>query len=114
MHVFTVNYEYVFLVLTIRYITVLVEMTRFESTRQGKLIASQMLDVTIRVKEVRPFSVRQMVMPTFNLAAQIGYTIFTMCSYSEYIQFLLTVNYNSVLCKLFCTSYTFCAKYYCT
>ena len=43
----------------------LVEMTRFESTRQGKLIASQMLDVTIRVKEVRPFSVRQMVSPTF-------------------------------------------------
>ena len=39
----------------------LVEMTRFESTGQGKLIASQMLDVTIRVKEVRPFSVRQMV-----------------------------------------------------
>ena len=44
-----------------RYITVLVEMTRFESTGQGKLIASQMLDVTIRVKEVRSFSVRQMV-----------------------------------------------------
>ena len=97
MHVFTVNYEYVFLVLTIRYITVLVEMTRFESTRQGKLIASQMLDVTIRVKEVRPFSVRQMVMPTFDLAAQIGYTIFTMCSYLEYIQFLYIMQ---VLCKL--------------
>ena len=36
-------------------------MTRFEGTRHGKLIASQMLDVTIRVKDVRPFSVRQMV-----------------------------------------------------
>ena len=25
-----------------------------------------------------------------------------------------TVNYNSVLCKLFCTSCKFCANYYCT
>ena len=36
-------------------------MTRFEGTRHGKLIASQMLDVTIRVKDIRPFAVRQMV-----------------------------------------------------
>jgi len=44
-----------------RYITCLVEMTKFESTRHGKVIANQMLDVTIRVKDVRPFSVKQMV-----------------------------------------------------
>ena len=44
-----------------RYITVLVEMTQFEGTRHGKLIASEILNVTIRVKDVRPFSVRQMV-----------------------------------------------------
>ena len=44
-----------------RYITVLVEMTRFEGTRQGHLIAGQMLDVTIRVRDVRPFAVKQMV-----------------------------------------------------
>ena len=51
-----------FLMLCIcRYITVLVEMTKFEGTRHGKMIASQMLDVTIRVKDVRPFAVRQMV-----------------------------------------------------
>ena len=49
------------IIIFVRYITVLVEMTRFEGTRHGKLIASQMLDVTIRVKDVRPFSVRQMV-----------------------------------------------------
>jgi AP-3 complex subunit delta-1 len=42
------------------YITVLVEMTRFDGTRHGGLIASQLLDVTIRVKDVRPFSVKQM------------------------------------------------------
>jgi AP-3 complex subunit delta-1 len=42
------------------YITVLVEMTRFEGTRQGHLIAGQMLDVTIRVRDVRPFAVKQM------------------------------------------------------
>jgi AP-3 complex subunit delta-1 len=40
---------------------VLVEMTKFEGTRHGKLIASQMLDVSIRVKGVRPFAIRQMV-----------------------------------------------------
>ena len=44
-----------------RYITVLVEMTRFEGTRQGHLIAGQMLDVTVRVRDVRPFAVKQMV-----------------------------------------------------
>ena len=44
-----------------RYITVLVEMTKFEGTHYGKKIAAQMLDVTIRVKDVRPFAVRQMV-----------------------------------------------------
>ena len=44
-----------------RYITVLVEMTKFEGTRSGKQIAAQMLDITIRVKTVRPFAVRQMV-----------------------------------------------------
>lgn len=38
----------------------LVEMTKFEGTRHGKQIAAQMLDVTIRVKDVRPFAVRQM------------------------------------------------------
>ena len=45
----------------VRYITCLVEMTKFEGTRHGKLIASQTLDVTIRVKDVQPFSVKQMV-----------------------------------------------------
>ena len=45
----------------VRYITCLVEMTKFEGTRHGKLIANQMLDVTIRVKDVRPFAVKQMV-----------------------------------------------------
>lgn len=44
-----------------RYITVLVEMTKFEGTRHGKMVAAQMLDVTIRVKDVRPFAVKQMV-----------------------------------------------------
>ena len=48
-------------VMCLRYITVLVEMTRFEGTRHGKKIAAQMLDVAIRVKDARPFAVRQMV-----------------------------------------------------
>lgn len=50
-----------------RYITVLVEMTKFEGTHYGKKIAAQMLDVTIRVKDVRPFAVRQMVRKAFRV-----------------------------------------------
>ena len=44
-----------------RYVSVMVELTRIEGTRHGKLIASQMLDVAIRVQAVRPFIVGQMV-----------------------------------------------------
>jgi len=44
-----------------RYVTVLVELTRIEGTKHGRLIASQMLDVAIRVQAVRPFVVVQMV-----------------------------------------------------
>ncbi|XP_064604156.1 AP-3 complex subunit delta-1-like isoform X2 [Liolophura sinensis] len=42
------------------YVSVLVELTRMEGTRHGKLIASQMLDVAIRVAAIRPFAVSQM------------------------------------------------------
>ncbi|CAH1773291.1 unnamed protein product, partial [Owenia fusiformis] len=42
------------------YVSVLVELTRLEGTRHGKIIASQMLDVAIRVQAIRPFAVAQM------------------------------------------------------
>uniref|UniRef100_A0A1A7X7S9 AP-3 complex subunit delta-1 n=1 Tax=Iconisemion striatum TaxID=60296 RepID=A0A1A7X7S9_9TELE len=42
------------------YISILVELTRLEGTRHGHLIASQMLDVAIRVKAIRIFAVAQM------------------------------------------------------
>ncbi|XP_056614470.1 AP-3 complex subunit delta-1 isoform X2 [Triplophysa dalaica] len=42
------------------YISILVELTRLEGTRHGHLIASQMLDVAIRVKAIRCFAVAQM------------------------------------------------------
>uniref|UniRef100_A0A8C5AXT3 Adaptor related protein complex 3 subunit delta 1 n=1 Tax=Gadus morhua TaxID=8049 RepID=A0A8C5AXT3_GADMO len=42
------------------YISILVELTRLEGTRHGHLIASQMLDVAIRVKAIREFAVAQM------------------------------------------------------
>ncbi|XP_066551278.1 AP-3 complex subunit delta-1 isoform X1 [Amia ocellicauda] len=42
------------------YISILVELTRLEGTRHGHLIASQMLDVAIRVKAIRSFAVSQM------------------------------------------------------
>ncbi|XP_035379253.1 AP-3 complex subunit delta-1 isoform X5 [Electrophorus electricus] len=44
------------------YISILVELTRLEGTRHGHLIASQMLDVAIRVKAIRGFAVAQMAM----------------------------------------------------
>uniref|UniRef100_UPI00358E5B4D AP-3 complex subunit delta-1 isoform X2 n=1 Tax=Myxine glutinosa TaxID=7769 RepID=UPI00358E5B4D len=42
------------------YVSVLVELTRAEGTRHGKIIAAQLLDVAIRVRAVRPFAVMQM------------------------------------------------------
>lgn len=48
------------LYLSDRYISILVELTRLEGTRHGHLIASQMLDVAIRVKAIRGFAVAQM------------------------------------------------------
>ncbi|KAL3868900.1 hypothetical protein ACJMK2_041656 [Sinanodonta woodiana] len=49
---FVTNFEW--------YVSVLVELTRMEGTRHGRLIASQMLDVAIRVEAIRPFAVLQM------------------------------------------------------
>ena len=43
------------------YVSILVELTRIEGTRHGKMIASQMLDVAIRVQAIRPFATGQMV-----------------------------------------------------
>lgn len=42
------------------YITVLIELTHVPTTRHGKLISSQLMDVIVRVKVVRPFGVRNM------------------------------------------------------
>ncbi|WAR24147.1 AP3D1-like protein [Mya arenaria] len=42
------------------YVSILVELTRMEGTRHGRLIAAQMLDVAIRVQAIRPFSIAQM------------------------------------------------------
>lgn len=49
-------------------------MTKFEGTRHGKLIAAQMLDVTIRVKDVRPFAIRQMATILENTHLFVGST----------------------------------------
>ena len=42
------------------YISVLVELTRMEGIKHGSLLASQMMDVAIRVESIRPFTVTQM------------------------------------------------------
>ena len=45
----------------LRYIDCLVQLSSIENTKHGKLIASQMLDVTIRVKAVRSYAVTKLV-----------------------------------------------------
>ncbi|XP_044014482.1 AP-3 complex subunit delta-1 isoform X2 [Aphidius gifuensis] len=41
------------------YISVLVDLTRMEGTKHGQLVATQLLDVTIRVQAIRKYSVQQ-------------------------------------------------------
>ncbi|TGZ49560.1 AP-3 complex subunit delta-1 [Temnothorax longispinosus] len=41
------------------YISVLVELTRMEGTKHGPLVATQLLDVTIRVQAIRKYAVQQ-------------------------------------------------------
>ncbi len=40
------------------------ELARTQSTNQSELIASQLMDVIIRVKVVRPYGVNSMVSPS--------------------------------------------------
>ncbi|XP_046474561.1 AP-3 complex subunit delta-1 isoform X1 [Neodiprion pinetum] len=41
------------------YISILVELTRMEGTKHGQLVATQLLDVAIRVQAIRNFAVQQ-------------------------------------------------------
>lgn len=49
------------------YVSVLVELTRMQGTRHGKLLSSQLLDVAIRVESIRPFMVKQMAILIDNM-----------------------------------------------
>ncbi|GLH07566.1 AP-3 complex subunit delta-1 [Gryllus bimaculatus] len=44
------------------YVSVLVELTRMEGSQHGHLVATQMLDVAIRVQAIRHFTVQQMAL----------------------------------------------------
>lgn len=54
------------------YISILVELTRIEGTKHGHLIASQMLDVAIRVKAIQPFACKQMAQLLENTHLLVG------------------------------------------
>lgn len=54
------------------YVSVLVELTRIEGTKHGLTIASQMLDVAVRVQAVRAFSVSQMAVLLDNTHLLVG------------------------------------------
>ena len=58
------------------YISVLVELTRMEGTSHGPLVASQMMDVSIRVESARAFAVSQMsllVSKHFTIARSLNF-----------------------------------------
>lgn len=58
-----------------RYVSVLVELTRMEGSQHGLLVASQVMDVAIRVQAIREFAVQQMELLLVNsqfLAAGCG------------------------------------------
>ncbi|XP_022087832.1 AP-3 complex subunit delta-1-like isoform X2 [Acanthaster planci] len=61
---YIVNFEW--------YVSILVELTRIEGTKHGHLIASQMLDVAIRVKAIRSFAVQQMAKLLENTSLLVG------------------------------------------
>lgn len=42
--------------------SVLVDLSHMEGLRQGSIVASQLMDVAIRVPAIRPFSVEQMAL----------------------------------------------------
>ncbi|XP_063712442.1 AP-3 complex subunit delta-1-like isoform X2 [Symsagittifera roscoffensis] len=44
------------------YISILVELTKMEGTRHGRLISAQMLDVAVRVRSIRQYAVTQMAL----------------------------------------------------
>jgi len=44
------------------YVSVLVDLSHMEGLRQGGIVASQLMDVAIRVPAIRPFSVEQMAL----------------------------------------------------
>jgi hypothetical protein len=66
-----------------RYVSVLVELTRMEGTRHGRLIASQMQDVAIRVQAIRPFAVSQMVIQLlfFDFILFVSF----ICTYNPFV-----------------------------
>ncbi|XP_033636373.1 AP-3 complex subunit delta-1-like isoform X3 [Asterias rubens] len=61
---YIVNFEW--------YVSILVELTKIEGTKHGHLIASQMLDVAIRVKAIRSFGVQQMALLLENSSLLVG------------------------------------------
>eukprot|EP00095_Tigriopus_kingsejongensis_P012727 snap_masked-scaffold43_size480169-processed-gene-2.9 protein:Tk12727 transcript:snap_masked-scaffold43_size480169-processed-gene-2.9-mRNA-1 annotation:"ap-3 complex subunit delta-1-like isoform x3" len=54
------------------YVSVLVELTQMEGTSHGPLLASQMMDVAIRVESVRTFAVQQMAILVENYHLLVG------------------------------------------
>ncbi|XP_033212588.1 AP-3 complex subunit delta-1 isoform X2 [Belonocnema kinseyi] len=60
------------------YISVLVDLTRMEGTKHGQLVATQLLDVAIRVKAIRKYAVQQCALLLENACLLAGQPRATM------------------------------------
>ncbi|ODM97515.1 AP-3 complex subunit delta-1 [Orchesella cincta] len=81
------------------YISVLVELSRVEGLSHGSMVASQMLDVAVRVHAIRPFAVEQM-----SLLLENPYAIFGMALGSARPPSMIQVLYAAAwICGEYCT-----------
>ncbi|CAL8088966.1 unnamed protein product [Orchesella dallaii] len=81
------------------YISVLVELSRVEGLSHGSMVASQMLDVAVRVHAIRPFAVEQM-----SLLLENPYAIFGMALGSGRPPSMIQVLYAAAwICGEYCT-----------
>ena len=69
----------------------LVELTKVEGTRHGRLLADQMLDVAIRVKTVRPFAVKQMVRCLHCVLLFLHSFVCSVCLFCLFVLFVCSV-----------------------
>lgn len=85
----------------LRYVSVLVELTKVEGTAHGTLIAAQMLDVAVRVQSIRHLAVQQMAL-LIQVRAQLVCVHTRLLLYRMQIYYCVAVN-NIVVTSARCS-----------